>query len=232
MFTGLDEVTPLDYVPNARCAWAVQAGGPITLSFLLFAIEANYDMLEVYEGYNPAPTAIPARTFHGFSMPQPVTMAGGMRLVFRSDSSVSAPGFVAQLSTRTPYMQSALGGMVTSNARVEGGSKDLVRGTTASSLVAVSGPSRDEESALGAGGMAGVAVAVAAMLAFMGLAAWRLRSRKAQVPPAVKGSASLPCRANADAHEGANLNAIDVGAAWFVRSEKTASRPSAAETWI
>ena len=229
MPAAVDGFTPLTYAHNARCVWAVQAGGPVTLSFVSFATEASYDVLELYEGSSPG-TLAPAHTFSGLSMPPAVTMATGMRIVFRSDSTVSGAGFVAQLSTTIPYMQNAVAGsgMVTVNARVED-KRDEVGVATTLSTIAAPGSSGGD-GGMGVGSAAAIAAAVAVVLVLIGWATWRLRNGKKHAPPARKGRVSLPGQAgvysasvpnlsNAGAEEPTSSFAASQGTVWFVRSE-------------
>merc|ERR1711988_148669 len=87
---------PSDYSPSLECSWLINAGGPVTLSFSSFATEASYDFVRVYDGSS---TLSPRLAEYSGPSAQSVTSSGAMLVVFSSDSSVQAAGFLAGYST-------------------------------------------------------------------------------------------------------------------------------------
>ena len=93
---------PGDYSNELLCMWTVTATGPLMISFGGFATEIGYDFVSVYEGIG---TGGIVQSFSGRDIPAPLTWGtSSITIVFRSDSSVRAAGFVAtlSLSTSTP----------------------------------------------------------------------------------------------------------------------------------
>uniref|UniRef100_A0A673AMU3 Cubilin n=1 Tax=Sphaeramia orbicularis TaxID=375764 RepID=A0A673AMU3_9TELE len=90
---------PNNYPLNSMCSWTFQAtsGNTINYTFTAFQLEAtssqcSYDYVKLYNGPNNQAPLI--GTFCGYSPPPPGgTTGSALTLVFRSDSSVSMPGF-------------------------------------------------------------------------------------------------------------------------------------------
>uniref|UniRef100_A0A8C5HD89 Cubilin n=1 Tax=Gouania willdenowi TaxID=441366 RepID=A0A8C5HD89_GOUWI len=89
---------PNDYPPNAQCSWTIQAtnGNTINYTFPAFQLESSsncyYDYIKLYNGPNEDAPLI--GTYCGLSPPSPnTTTSSALTVVFRSDSSVSRPGF-------------------------------------------------------------------------------------------------------------------------------------------
>jgi len=88
---------PGEYVGNANCQWQLSSTAPITLSFSSFATEANYDFVRVYDGLL---TSSPILAILSGASATPVTgTTNDMLVVFTSDATVNAQGFVALYST-------------------------------------------------------------------------------------------------------------------------------------
>ena len=86
-----------DYVPLSNCVWVVSAGGPVTLRFSSFATEFGYDFLKIYDGLSTSSPLLQSLT--GLTLPSAVISSGnGMTIVFTSDSSVEAAGFVSTVT--------------------------------------------------------------------------------------------------------------------------------------
>jgi alpha-tubulin suppressor-like RCC1 family protein len=83
----------LNYVnDNENCTYVIDTGAPITLKFDFFSSESNWDFLKVYDG-TTAGTLLENAT--GVQTGGTFTATSGkMTLVWTSDSSVNAPGFM------------------------------------------------------------------------------------------------------------------------------------------
>jgi hypothetical protein len=93
-----------DYQPNMKCVWIVLAGGPITLTFSVFMTEAFYDKLEVFDGGSAAADTRATYTFSGLVPPPALTtQSASLRIVFSTDATIAGRGFLARLSTYSPY---------------------------------------------------------------------------------------------------------------------------------
>jgi hypothetical protein len=88
---------PGTYNNNANCEWRVRSAGAISISFAAFVTEAGYDFVKVYRGSSASPASI-AHSISGFGQSSSLRMDGAFVLVFTSDSSVTAEGFVVVLS--------------------------------------------------------------------------------------------------------------------------------------
>jgi len=86
-----------DYENNLDIYWLLKPtnASKITLSFLSFDTESDYDYVTIYDGETTSSPVI--GRFSGTSIPAPVTSSGGVMLVrFRSDASVTGPGWRAK----------------------------------------------------------------------------------------------------------------------------------------
>jgi len=90
-----------NYAHNSNITFTICLNnpGPITLSFLSFCVEADFDSLRIFDGPNiNSPQLGP--TLWGNSIPASVTaMSGCMTLNFRSDANVACTGWIADWST-------------------------------------------------------------------------------------------------------------------------------------
>ena len=92
----------LDYVNSQTCAWLITpAAGTVTLSFSAFDTEAINDTVTVYDG-----TTINAPLlgrFSGNTIPPNVTStSNAMYVQFKSNATISGPGFDASYITNSP----------------------------------------------------------------------------------------------------------------------------------
>jgi hypothetical protein len=82
-----------DYPQNANCAWTLQTSSATTITFTAFSTETNYDFVKIYVGVRTA--AGLRASLSGTSLPSPITLeTGPVFIVFSSDSSVQASGFL------------------------------------------------------------------------------------------------------------------------------------------
>ena len=81
------------YDNNMNCYWDVQCGdGPITLSFVSFQTEGNFDFV-----------IVDGESYHGDEIPAPiVSQAEAMAIHFTSDGSVLGDGFAANVECPPP----------------------------------------------------------------------------------------------------------------------------------
>lgn len=89
-----------EYLNHADCQKLIQPVGAdfITLSFIEFDIEANYDYVRIYDG--PSISDPLLATLTGTSLPDPITSSGGSMLVhFTSDYSVTRSGWSAEYTS-------------------------------------------------------------------------------------------------------------------------------------
>ncbi len=89
-----------DYFNYCNCKWLIQPNNAesITLSFLEFATELDYDHLYIYDGETTSASLL--AVFHGASLPEDITSSGGtMLLHFKSDSYGSNKGWTAYYKT-------------------------------------------------------------------------------------------------------------------------------------
>jgi|GEM_PF-526105 len=95
----------LDYVNNQTCAWLITpASGTVTLSFSAFDIEPTNDTVTIYDGANINAALI--GKFSGNSIPANVTStSNSMYVQFKSNATISAPGFDASFITNVPSTQ-------------------------------------------------------------------------------------------------------------------------------
>jgi hypothetical protein len=99
------------YSGNAKCEFLIltQSDRRIRLTFALFALEQGYDFLELYDDGSVI-------RLSGPSLPAPFVSSGPqLRVVFTSDNSVHADGFVARYTITNP-ITSAVGPTTTSQA--------------------------------------------------------------------------------------------------------------------
>lgn len=92
-----------DYSNNNYCKWLIAPSGiaSITLNFQSFNTEVNNDVVIVYDGADE--TAPVIDTFSGSTLPLSITSKGDkMFIVFKTNSSVTAPGWIANFSTALP----------------------------------------------------------------------------------------------------------------------------------
>lgn len=88
------------YGNNSDCKWLIQPTGAtsITLNFVSFDTEQNYDGVIVYDGVDTSATQL--GLFTGSTIPSPVTSTGGSMLVwFLSDEIIRDVGFSANYSS-------------------------------------------------------------------------------------------------------------------------------------
>ncbi len=107
-----------NYSNNENCTFLISSGSSwtsITLTFSSFNTEAGYDYLRIYDGTNALSPSL--GTFSGTSLPGAVTAtSGNMFLVFSSDFSDTAPGFVADwITTNNPTDYSMCSGSTSSS---------------------------------------------------------------------------------------------------------------------
>ncbi len=89
-----------NYMNDVDCQKLIQVAGAdyITLSFLEFNTEANYDYVRVYDGSSIADPLL--GTFTGTSLPGAVTSSGGSMLIhFSSDYSMTSSGWSAEYTS-------------------------------------------------------------------------------------------------------------------------------------
>lgn len=101
-----------NYLDNASCKWVIAPPGAtqITLNFLNFDTEANYDTLLVYDGYDESATLL--MTWWGNTLPPTINSTGGALCVkFVSDVSNTATGWTANY-TSTGITPTCNGGVI------------------------------------------------------------------------------------------------------------------------
>ncbi len=84
-----------DYFFNCDCKWLIQPenAGYISLSFIEFATELDYDTLYIYDGETTSATIL--GVIHGKDLPEDITSSGGsMLLHFISDGYVNEKGSI------------------------------------------------------------------------------------------------------------------------------------------
>ncbi len=89
-----------DYTNRSNCRWLIQPSGAtqITLTFLSFNTETNYDFVRVYDGATPNAPLL--GSYSGANLPPALTSSGGsMLVVFTSDSSVTRAGWSASYTS-------------------------------------------------------------------------------------------------------------------------------------
>jgi PKD repeat protein len=95
--TLYDSGGPLsDYLDDEECTLTIHpsCATTITLTFLSFATETNYDYMYIYDG--PTVTGTPIVTLNGQTIPPPVTCSSGyMTIHWSSDFIVTNPGWEA-----------------------------------------------------------------------------------------------------------------------------------------
>jgi hypothetical protein len=100
------------YPSNANCEWMISPNDAflITLNFTTFITQAENDVVRVYQCYDKACQSdqVQLAELSGtYSVPQAVvSVTGFMKVVFTSDSAVSADGFIASwvsVSTTCPH---------------------------------------------------------------------------------------------------------------------------------
>ncbi|XP_054478628.1 cubilin [Anoplopoma fimbria] len=90
---------PNNYPHNSDCSWTIQAtsGNTVNYTFTVFQLEVtfsscDYDYIKLFDG--PTVQAPLIGTFCGYTPPPAnTTRSSALTMVFRSDSSVSMPGF-------------------------------------------------------------------------------------------------------------------------------------------
>jgi M6 family metalloprotease-like protein len=94
--------TGLDYVNNQTCTWLITpATGTVTLSFSAFDIEPTNDTVTVYDGGSA--TAVSLGTYSGNAIPASLTStSNAMFIQFKSNATISGPGFDASFITNIP----------------------------------------------------------------------------------------------------------------------------------
>ena len=94
--------TGLDYVNNQTCTWLITpATGTVTLSFSAFDIEPTNDTVTVYDG-GSITTPLLGR-FSGTAIPANLTSTSNeMFIQFKSNATISGPGFDASFITNIP----------------------------------------------------------------------------------------------------------------------------------
>jgi photosystem II stability/assembly factor-like uncharacterized protein len=83
-----------DYLDRSDCRWLIEPPGAaaVTVSFLQFDTELDYDFVRIYDGNST--TAPLLGLFSGNSLPPQVTSTGGRMLVqFESDETITASGW-------------------------------------------------------------------------------------------------------------------------------------------
>jgi len=100
------------YQDNTKCMWLItpsQSVLPIVLSFSEFMVEAVHDDVKVYSGRTENPDNLLA-TLSGSFIPQPIqSSSSSMLVVFKSDITVNAKGFVASWTTSSGSPDSGAG---------------------------------------------------------------------------------------------------------------------------
>ncbi|MBN2215341.1 MAG: T9SS type A sorting domain-containing protein [Bacteroidales bacterium] len=115
-----DQSFDLDYENNAECYKTIIAeeGKRILLEFTEFNTEEGYDWVYVYDGEYPASPTI--GVFSGNTIPGKVFSSGNkMLLMFRSDNSVTKPGWTANYKAVCPCVDEILtssSGIIQSNS--------------------------------------------------------------------------------------------------------------------
>ncbi|XP_016105748.1 CUB and sushi domain-containing protein 1-like [Sinocyclocheilus grahami] len=87
---------PHGYPNYANCTWIIVTGerNRIQLSFHIFALEEDFDIVSIYDG-QPQPGNLKMR-LSGFMLPSPIVSSGSiLALWFTTDFAVSAQGFKA-----------------------------------------------------------------------------------------------------------------------------------------
>ena len=96
--TGAGELSdgPAAYANSATCAWLITAttASQVELTFSFFSLEMGYDFVKLYDGTGSASPVL--ASLSGTITPAPYrSSSSSLYVVFTSDSSVSAAGFVA-----------------------------------------------------------------------------------------------------------------------------------------
>lgn len=92
-----------NYQNNMDCRKLIQPTGAeyITLNFITFDLEANYDFVRVYDGTTSSAPLL--GEFTGNTIPPAITSSGGSMLVhFTSDYSITASGWDAEYTSVAP----------------------------------------------------------------------------------------------------------------------------------
>ena len=119
-----------------QCAWLIQTGSAVTLTFSAFGTEAGYDFVKVFAGSTTSSPLL--GSFSGTSTPAAVTSSTGTMLVtFSSDSSVGATGFIASYSSSS---SSGGGGSGGGAGGVGAGSSSATVGSTPYPTAGASAP--------------------------------------------------------------------------------------------
>ncbi len=90
------------YVANSNCQWLIQPPGAISvdLSFNYFNTQANFDVVNVYDGVNNSAPSL--GTFSGNNLPGSVTASSGTMFVeFITNASFNSNGFEANYTSST-----------------------------------------------------------------------------------------------------------------------------------
>ena len=91
------------YSANANCEWTITTTPDrhVVLTFALFSLEQGYDVLDVYDSGA-------VMKLSGPTLPAPIVSSGSeLRVVFTSDGSVHADGFVARYTLTAPTASSS-----------------------------------------------------------------------------------------------------------------------------
>ncbi|MBK6621323.1 MAG: hypothetical protein IPG32_10765 [Saprospirales bacterium] len=103
-----------DYLNNSDCAWLIQPDeqtGDITLSFEEFDLETGADFLRIYGGKDAAAPLLAQYT--GSSLPGEVSYENDtLFLLFESNASIAAGGFMLHYTTSPPLPGATLAGSV------------------------------------------------------------------------------------------------------------------------
>jgi len=121
-----------DYYNNSNCSWLIQPLGAtsITLYFLSFNTELNYDFVNVYDGTNSSATLI--GSYSGATLPNSVASTGGNMFVeFISDYIVTASGWEAYYIATFPSYCSGTNTLTATSGSFSDGSGANVYGNDA-----------------------------------------------------------------------------------------------------
>jgi len=115
---------PNNYTNNNVCMWLIDPAEnvtKITLSFINFDTELNYDFVTVYDGSTTSANVL--GTFSGSTLPASVTSTGPQMLVrFESDNGNVATGWKASYKSSFPIYCSGITSLTPSSGTINDGS--------------------------------------------------------------------------------------------------------------
>jgi hypothetical protein len=106
------EVVVIFYKNNSDCKFLIQPTGAtsVTLEFLDFHTEQDFDFVKVYDGTTTSAPLI--GSFSGIAIPSPITSSGGAMLVhFISDQVVTEEGWYAVYNSTVPGSMNQCNGL-------------------------------------------------------------------------------------------------------------------------